>query len=233
MSPRRSFVFAIQTVAFLVVFPVSDVVVAQGLDVVTGSFGAFANGAAVHREIHLGDRVEFNITIRSLFADECRVSIGLEVESVGPSWQTVSLGLPVNGSAVVSVRPFSISPNQTINVSLAWSTGDEFILETGDRVRTQRGEYHLEFERDDCDGGGGGGPLGVDLYSVPQNFTVLCPRGHDEFLGTCKTPTEVILLTSLTLGTLIAMVIVAVVAIGRMRRGKPPILDPGQAPPPM
>ena len=198
---------------------------AQGLDVVTGSFGAFADGGRVDHTIHLGDRVEFNVTVKSLYADECNVSVGLEVESVGLGWQDDSLGRLVNGSAIVSFQRFSFFPNQTRNVILSWDTNGEVTLKSGAKARTQRAEYHLEFERDDCDGGGDGTALGLVLYSEPQNFAVVCPRDESEFLGACKTPTEVILISAAIFGAPILAAVGIAITIRRKRRGRPPIVN--------
>ncbi len=206
---------------------------AQGFQIIDGSFGTFVGTETRPDRLYLGEILEVNITVKSLYADECHVSIGLEVEAVTPSWQDETLGRLVNGSALLGTRTFVFLPNSTINVILEWDTSGPVTLEMGHIAHAWKGEYHLEFERDDCDGGGGGA-IAVGLFEVPRNYTVVCPRIQVDFMGSCRNLEDVVLHILVVVGLSILAAAVVVVAIFMRRRGKPPESEsPARMPPAM
>jgi len=94
---------------------------AEGFQIIDGSYGAFVGMETRPDRLYLGETLEVNITVKSLYAAECHVSLGLEVEAVTPSWQDETLGRLVNGSALVGTRTFVFLPNSTVNVILEWA----------------------------------------------------------------------------------------------------------------
>lgn len=196
---------------------VSTVAHAQGT-ISTGGFAAFAGGTRIERSIYLGQTVTFNVTVTDLSATECNVSMSLEIEAVNASWYDRLLGQIMSGRALASNGSFHLLPDLPQNVSLTWNTAGVVHLVNNDTAETRRGEFHVEFDRGDCDGGNG--PTGLVLYSAPYDFNVTCSPGDiPQPGGICSPPSEIPIWA---IASAIAVLALVVIAIILYRRRRPP-----------